>query len=171
MNNEQFQTACAGQQPASLVRSLFAPTSSVMVGAGLLSLLLWQLSGVADDGKQIQILNPGLHPMWKTAIVGTIGISVACSFVAWMRRQWVMPNAVLNAVANLMSAAAIIYLTSAEALFVPGWTPRVGSSFATIADWSELTEAFLLFVSATAIWDSLGGIIRARQGQANPRAS
>lgn len=134
-----------------------------MFGAGLLLLLLWQFGGVINDGKQIQILNPGLRPMWKTATVGTIGICVACSLVAWMRRQWVMPNAIANAVANLMSAAVIISLTAVEALFIPASALRVGTSFTTTADWFELPEPFLLLVAATAIWDSVDGILRARR--------
>ncbi|MEY8569682.1 hypothetical protein [Brevibacterium linens] len=166
MNHEQSETDRAGQLSTRPVRSSSAPIASVVVGVGLLIVLLWQFGGVADDGKQIQILNPGLHPMWKTAIVGTIGISVACSLVAWIRRQWVMPNAIVNAVANLMSAAVIISLTSVEALFIPAPTLRVGTSFATATEWSELTEPFLLLVAAAAIWDSVDGILRARRRRA-----
>lgn len=137
--------------------------TSTVLGVGLLALLVWQFTGVADDGLQFQVLNPDLQPVWKVVVVAALGVSTACSFLVWLRRGWTMPYAIVNTAANWTGAAVITALTIGGELLAPTLPAQVEATFETTTDWSGLTEPFLLVVAALAVWDSVDGILRARR--------
>lgn len=60
-------------------------------------LLVWQFTRAAGDGLQLQVLNPNLELIWKSAIVVPVTVGTVCSSAVWMRRTWTMPLAVVNA--------------------------------------------------------------------------
>ncbi|WP_029089205.1 hypothetical protein [Brevibacterium album] len=165
MVNEQYKAIASDRSAAGSDRRPPGLIASVVFGVGLLTLLIWQFSGVADDGLQFQVLNPDLHLIWKTVIVAAVGISTACSLLVSARRRWTMPSAIVNTAANWMGAAAIIALTAEGELFAPTLPTQAGTIFETTTDWSGLTEPFLLLVVAIAIWDSVDGILRARRSR------
>ncbi|MEU3273065.1 hypothetical protein ABZ639_19670 [Saccharomonospora sp. NPDC006951] len=165
MVNEQQKTTKPDQQVGRAARRPPGLLASIVLGAGLLALLIWQFAGVADDGQQFQALNPDLHLIWKMVIVATVGISTACSVAVWWRRDWAMPYAIVNMAANWIGAAAIIALTVDGQLFAPALPTQVGAMFETTTDWAALTEPFLLVVAAAAIWDSVDGLLRARRSR------
>lgn len=155
----QHSTARSGgidRRPPGLI-------ASIVLSGALLAVLVWQFGGVADDGQQLQVLNPGLHPAWKAVLLVTLAVGLVCSVLVWARRRWTMPVALVNAAANAGGAAVIIGLTMAGALFDSTPRGRFGTTDVTRADLSDLTELFLLLVAVIAIWDSADGILRARR--------
>lgn len=165
MANERTESTRSDRASAGSDRRPPGLIASIAFGIAVLAVLTWQFAGVADDGVQIQVLDPGLDPAWKTLIVMTVGLSTACNVVVWVRRRWTMPSALVNTAANWVAAAVVIALTVEGALFAPTLPERVGTAFETTTEWSGLTEPFLLIVAGIAIWDSLDGILRARRGR------
>lgn len=139
---------------------------SAVSGVVMLALLVWQFAGVADDGAQIQVLDPGLGVAWKGSIVGFVAVGTACSFLAWRLRGWTTPRAVVNAVTNAGWAGLTILLTLRGELFAPTASSQVGETFETTRDWSGLTEPFILLVLVIAIWDSVDALRQARRNPA-----
>lgn len=162
MVNKQSKTTRPDQSTARSDRRSPGLIASIVSGVGLLALLGWQFAGVADDGRQVQALDPDLHLIWKAVVVATVGISTACSIVVWTRRSWTTPYAIVNTAANCVGTVVIIALTVEGELFAPTLT---GTTFERTTDWSGFTEPFLLLVAAIAIWDSVDGILRARHSR------
>lgn len=158
---EQHPTAQSGRLVGGIDRRPPGLIASIVLSGALAAVLLWQLAGVADDGQQLQVLDPGLHPTWKAVLVVTLAVSLACSVVAWVRRRWTMPVALVNTAANAAGAAAVIGLAVEGSLFAPPRPGRFGTTVETRTDLADLTELFLLLVAVIAIWDSLDGILRA----------
>ncbi|MGC5626668.1 hypothetical protein ACPYO6_00295 [Georgenia sp. Z1344] len=140
--------------------------TSIVFGMALLAVLVWQFAGVADDGQQLQVLDPGLHPAGKAVLVGTLAVSLVCSAVAWARRRWTMPVALVNTVANGAGAVSVVVLAVEGTLLSP---VPAGATAGTRTDVADLTELLLLLVTVVAIWDSLDGILRALR--TGPRAT
>lgn len=82
-------------------------------------LLVWQFTRAAGDGLQLQVLNPNLELIWKSAIVVPVTVGTVCSSAVWMRRTWTMPLAVVNASANWIAAVVTVSLAAEGILFTP----------------------------------------------------
>lgn len=137
--------------------------ASTVVSLVVMSILVWQFSGVSQDSMQLQVLDPELPRAASSVLVGSVGVAALCSTSAWLRRRWTMPWAVANIVANGVGAVTTIVLTVEGLLFSEALPAQVGSTFGATTDWSEATEPFLLLVVAVAIWDGLESILRARR--------
>lgn len=171
MMNEQTDSTAAAQFSTRSARRPLGLIVSVAFGVGLLTLLFWQFIGVASDGKQFQVLNPDLHLIWKVFIIGSVGISTACPLIAWVRRGWKISLAIVNTVANGVGAAVTIALTVLGKLFISTLPIQIGARGEATTDLDDLTELFLLLVVASAIWNSVKGILRARRSRTAPRAT
>ncbi|MGC5617678.1 hypothetical protein [Georgenia sp. Z1491] len=168
MGTTQHPAPPSGRSPVEIDPRPPGLVMSIVLGTAVLAVLLWQLVGVADDGQQLQVLDPELHPVWKAVLVATLAGSIACSAVAWARRRWTMPVALVNTAVNAAGAAALIGLAVAGALFAPTPPGRFGASDESLGDLSDLTELFLLLVAVVAIWDSLDGLLRAHRRRSVP---
>lgn len=129
---------------------------SVASGIAIVALLVWQFSGVADGGSQVQVLNSDLAVVWQTVIVASVGVSTLCSLVMWRLRRWTKPLALVNVAANVAAATLIVVLAAKGVFFAE--TPSALTD--TGDDAVELTGIFLLLVVIVAIWDGLDGLQR-----------
>lgn len=169
MRNDQAESNTADQTSVTSGRRPLGLVVSGLFGIGLVAILFWQFNGVAGDGKQFQVLDPDLHLIWKVLIIGSVGASMVCAFIAWVRRGWQISLATANAIANGVGAAVTIGLTALGELFISTLPTQVGAKGEATADWDDLTEIFLLLVATCAIWNSVDGILRARRSKTSPR--
>lgn len=152
MSNEQARSV----RPRGTIAAL-------VFGVVILAVVLWQFAGVAGDGRQIQVLDPGLGVVWKALIVAFVVVDLVCSIAVWVLRKWTVALATVNAVAALALAGLITVLTLTGELFASTLPAQVGGIFDTNNDLGGLVEPFLLFVAAIALWDSVDGARQARR--------
>ncbi len=133
----------------------------------LLLFVLDNLAGVSFGTDFVQVLDPGMAPAWKVAVVAVVAASVAVEVVKLVAGRWSMPLAVANAAVDLLFLSVVAVLWVRDELLNPTMDEALSAvteALGATADgaWWETTVAITLgvFVLVT-IWDLVDGFRKA----------
>lgn len=127
--------------------------------------MAWQFGGVADDGAQIQVLNPQLAPAWRVLIVAVLAVEVALLVAAWSIGRWTPALAVANIVINGLGVAVTLMPLAQGVLLVDDVPQQISAIIGDEGEWSVPVDLLALAVIVLAVWDSVDRARRAGLGR------
>ncbi|MCE0486499.1 hypothetical protein [Ornithinimicrobium sediminis] len=142
-------------------------------GLVFLSLLLFvpdHLAGVSFGTDFVQVLDAGMTPGWKAALVDVLLASLAVEMVKLVTGRWTWPLAVANAAVDLAFLGVVGVLWVGDDLLDPG----LGESLGQITDavgvtsgtgwWDTTVAVVLAVVVVVTLWDTAEGSVTLRHG-------
>lgn len=138
----------------------------LFLGLGLL-FVLDNLTGLSFGTDFVQLLDPGMAPAWKVALVAVVVASLAVEVVKLVAGRWSMALAVANAAVDLLLLGVVAVLWLRDELLNPALdealhsiTEALGATARGV--WWDTTVAVTLgvFVLVT-VWDLVDGFRKA----------
>ena len=133
----------------------------------LLLFVLDNLAGLSFGTDFVQVLDPGMAPAWKAALVAVVAASVAVEVVKLVAGRWSMGLAVANATVNLLFLGVVAVLWLRDELLNPALDEALADitqAIGATADgaWWDTTVTIIIgvFVLVT-IWDLVDGFRKA----------
>lgn len=146
-----------------------AGVGELLVEVGLLLLIavivVWQFAGVGNHG--VQVLDPDLELVWKTAIVGLLLLDVVLVVLAWSAGRWTASLAATNVLANVASAVLLVWLLMAGRLMTD-LPQELAEVFGEEMDWSVPTGALAVGIILVCAWDAGSAVVKARRAAKTP---
>lgn len=132
----------------------------VVLGLALAALVAWQVTGVWESG--IQVLDPGMAPVWKVTLVAFFLLDAALAAAVWRAGRWTPGMAAVNVTSNAAAVLLLLWLLAHDRLLTD--LPAVlGEKFEIPTDWSTPTGLIAAGIVLIAGWDAIGAIIKARR--------
>lgn len=138
--------------------------ASIVFLLAVIAVAWWQFGGVADDGMQIQVLNPDLAIAWRAAIIAVLVVEILILILLWRVGLWTPALAVANVLANVVAAGVTVVPLVLGDLLVDDLPEQLGRVFDDPVDWSVPTEPIAALIIVLAIWDGLHSMLAARAG-------
>lgn len=142
------------------------PLVSVVLLLAVVAVAVWQFGGVAEDGVQIQVLNPHLQLVWRLSIVAVLILEILLLLLAWWAGRWTPVLAVVNFVANGLGAVVTVVLLVQGDLLVDNLPQQLAGVFDGYVAWSVPAGPIAAVVIMWSVWDSVDRARKANLGRA-----
>lgn len=151
------------ESPGSEGRQVGSPGTvvSVVFLLALIAVAVWQFGGVADDGQQIQVLNPNLALVWRVLIITVLTADILLVALVWWADRWTPALAAANLLANTIGVVVTVVPLVQGDLLVNDVPQQLAGVFDGAVDWSVPSGTIAAIVIVWAIWDGLHGVRRA----------
>lgn len=138
----------------------------------LVALVVWQFTGVAEDGGPgIQVLNPDLWIGWETLIVGFLVVDLMLQPAVWRAGRWTASLAAVNVLSNAAAVTVGLWLVQQEQLVAPDLPQRLADVFGGSAQWTVSSPLLAAIVVLFPLWDSVDTVRKARNARGVQRAA
>lgn len=154
--------------PRSRTRALDVGVSVLFIAA-FIAVVVWQLTGVGDQGPGIQVLNPDLWLGWEVLIVAPLVVALALHVLVWRAGRWSATLAAVTVLTDASAAAVGLWLVHRDQLLVPDLPRRLAEALGGSADWTVSTPVVALIVVLFPLWDSIATVRKARRAPPQSR--